>query len=96
MTAARRRAPELPLVHTWRVATAARVFVLALLLGQVIAAGELGRSWPTVLGLMALATSCSVAEMAPMTPRLVVPLAEAAVASVLIASAAGPAAPVSP
>lgn len=95
MSTARRRVPELPLVHTWRVATAARVFVLALLLGQVIAAGELSRSWPTVLGLMALATCCSVAELAPMTPRLVVPLAEAAVASVLIASAAGPAGPVS-
>ena len=69
-------APGATTVHIWRITTAARVFVLALAGGQVLATGSSAALWGMVaLGIVAAA--CCVAELASTAPSApVVPVAE--------------------
>ncbi len=77
-----------PLVRTWRIATAARVFVLALATGQLLGVHSGEPPVGILLALAVVAAACCVAELPLGTSSaLFVPVAEGVVAAVLLALA---------
>jgi signal transduction histidine kinase len=85
MSAADAPTPDATTVHLWRITTAARVFVLALAGGQLIASGSGAALWGLV-ALAIVAAACCVAELPPTAPRTpVVPVAECLTAVAVLA-----------
>ena len=72
---------------TWRVTTAARVFVLALVLGRVLSGGELGSLSVTLIAVALVASVTCMLELEVPERRLVwIPLVEGVLVSALLAT----------
>lgn len=81
----------LPQGRTWRIATAARVFVLALATGQLLSAGNIDSAGITLLALVLIAAvACTVELEALGAWTRWVPVVEGVLAAVLIGTSEAP------
>lgn len=74
-----------PPSRTWRATTAARVFGLALALGQVLEANALARALPALVALVLLATVASAIEAGRSVRMTWIPIVEALLVASLLA-----------
>ncbi|QIX27812.1 sensor histidine kinase [Nocardioides sp. JQ2195] len=76
---------------SWRVTTAARVFVLALVFGLTLSSGTINSAGVILLALVLLASVCCVLEANPLTgPTPWTPLVEGVLTAALIGMTPGP------
>ncbi|MGN0063991.1 MAG: sensor histidine kinase [Nocardioides sp.] len=74
--------------RTWRVATAVRVFALAMVLGTALSQDSLSESLPLIAALVVIASATSAMDMRPLAATSVLnPVAESLLVGVLIAMA---------
>lgn len=90
-------APTPRSLHSWRVATAVRVFALALVIGQLVNKGAVGQAGLVLLGLAIVGAACIAVELhGTRSSGAWVSLAEGVMVSLLIGNAGSSVEPVMP